>query len=167
MQLPPRPEALVAVEIGAAVLAAPWLRDEALRESALVRGLRVAERLLPPGALDLGRDTGTWGAIAGAMAIAVDRARGEIAQIAWTAASLALAPVTVARTDIGYGALRVGHAAASALTAVSLVDSGFVGDPQAIDELRQRLGVEQQPADDHRRDTIARVGLAAMEEAIR
>lgn len=165
-QLPPRPESLVVVEIGAAVLAAPWLSDERGRRRALALGLRAADQLLPPGDLDVGRDTGTWGAIAGAMAIAADRAPKEIAVIASSAASLVLAPVSVTHADGGYCALRVGHASASALLAVAIVDSGFVGDPQAIDELRDRLGVAGAPAETIRPDRIARIGIRAMEDVI-
>lgn len=165
-QLPARPEALLVAEIGAAVLAAPWLSDEFAQEAALERGLGVADRLLPVGP-ELGRDTGTWGAIAGAVAVASDRAPEEIAQIACAAASLALAPVVVSQADIGYSALRVGHAAASALIAVSLVDAGFVSDSQAIDELRSRLGVDHEPASDRDREAMARVALKAMAEAMR
>jgi len=166
-QLPQRVEALVVVEIGATVLAAPWLSDARARERALARGLRAADRLLPPGDLDVGRDTGTWGAIAGATAIAAGRAPEEIGSIVSSAASLALAPASVTQADVEYCALRVGHASASALLAAVLVDSGFVGDPQAIDELRDRLGIPGAPAETGRPDPIARIGTGAMEEALR
>lgn len=165
-QLPLRAEALVVVEIGAAVLAAPWLSDERARERTLAVGLHAADRLLPPGDLDIGRDTGTWGAIAGATAISAGRAPREIASIVSSAASLALAPVSVTQADVEYCALRVGHASASALLATSLVDSGMVGDPQAIDELRDRLGIAGAPAEMVRPDPIARIGIRAMEEAL-
>lgn len=166
-QLPPRPESLVVVEVGAAVLAAPWLSENRVRQRALALGLRAADRLLPPGDLDVGRDTGTWGAIAGAMAIAADRAPKEIAVIASSAASLALAPAGVTQADVEYRALRVGHASASALLAAMLVDAGFVSDRQAIDELRDRLGIAGAPAETDRPDPIARIGMRAMEEAVR
>ena len=164
---PRRPETLVVVEIAAAVLAAPWLSGQHDQESALVRGLRVADRLLPRDDLDMGRDTGTWGAIAGAMGIAADRARDGIATVACSAASLALTPVTSSHLDVSYCALRVGHASASALLAVSLADAGFVADPQAIDELHDRLGVVPAAAQEERADRIARVAVRAMEVTVR
>ncbi len=161
------PESLVVVEVAAAVQSAPWITDDASRLEAMVDGLRVAGRLLPGGALDVGRDTGSWGAIAGAVGVG-RRARPDLMrQIALIAGSLSLAPVAAGEVDDAYLAVRAGHAAASALLAVTLAEAGFVGDVQAIDELQDRLRVSDQVGEGRNVAELAAHALERMEAAIR
>lgn len=163
----PRADVLIVVEIAAAALSAPWLADDAARLQALVAGLRIAGRLLPDGLLDAGRDSGSWGAIAAGVGVAPRDDREEQARIAYIAASLALAPVPVADNDEAYLAMRSGHAAASALLAVTLASAGFVGDVEAIDSLHERLGVASASGPRRGAVELARAGLELLEQPVR
>jgi len=163
----PQADALIVVEVAAAALGAPWLADDAARLRALVAGLRIASRLLPDGVLDAGRDSGSWGAIAGGVGVAQGGDREEQARIAYIAASLALAPVPVADNDHAYLAMRSGHAAASALLAVTLASAGFVGDVEAIASLHERLGVASESEPRRGAAELARTGLELLEQAVR
>jgi len=163
----PQADVLIVVEIAAAALSAPWLADDAARLQALVAGLRIAGRLLPDGVLDAGRDSGSWGAIAGGVGVAPRDDREEQARIAYIAASLTLAPVPVADNDDAYLAMRSGHAAASALLAVTLASAGFVGDVEAIDSVHERLGVASESGPRRGAVELARAGLELLEKAVR
>ena len=157
---------LVVVEAAAAVLAAPWLADRDARTACLLDALQVAGELLPPGRPEPGRDTGTWGGVAAAIGIGRRDRPDQMRQIACIAASLALAAVPATEGDKAYLAIRSGHAAASAVLAVTLADAGFVGDLQAIDELRKRLGTTAAPPVAGRSAELATRGVKLLEEAV-
>lgn len=140
-----RVDALMAVEIGSAALAAPWLATEESRAEAIGTGMRVAERLLPVTDVDPGRDCGSWGAVAGAVAIDAGRGLRRSEWVAGLAAALVLESIPDVALVDGYIALRVGYAASTALVAVMLADAGFVADPESLATLGERLGVTAYP----------------------
>lgn len=159
----PRTAALVTVEVASSVLGAPWIASESVCERAIAKGLSLAGRVVPHEDGDAGRDVGTWGGIAGAVAIDPYGTSERWAVVASIAASLALAPVSLASSGHDYAALRAGHGAASAVVAVLLADAGFVGDPEAVETLRERLGAAQWPEPSRYDGWLAREGLELLE----
>ncbi len=132
---------VIALEVASAAMAAPWLSEEQEARAVWI-GLALAGRLVPGSLLDASRDTGTWGAIGGAVGIDTARGLGRGATVANLAASLALEAVTLRTDDLpGYVAIRAGHAASVAILAVMLADAGFVADPEAIGTLDGRLNL--------------------------
>lgn len=163
----PRVAGLTAVEVAAAAMAAPWPPDDDARAVATWTGMRVVERLLP-GAADgeLGRDTGTWGAIGAAVAIDGLRGLDRAETVASLAAALALEPVAGAGAGHGYLATRAGHAASVALLAVALADAGLVDDPLALATLDGRLGLGPRGEAVVRGGRLARLAVELLERSV-